>query len=123
MTNTQPFDYASHGKFIEKLKEDKTKLYLAWFFNNEFVASFNLVDIIAQKSADRGLFVNPLFQAKSIAKFIEKQVEYIARNNYSIDTLTAEVLKNNNKSFRYHISNGYKIIMEDQKYYYFSKQI
>lgn len=123
MTNTQPFNYASHCKFIEKLKEDKTKLYLAWFFNNEFVASFNLVDIIAQKSADRGLFVNPLFQAKCIAKFIEKQVEYIARNNYSIDTLTAEVLKNNNKSFRYHISNGYKIIMEDQKYYYFSKQI
>ena len=123
MTNTQPFDYASHCKFIEKLKKDKTKLYLAWFYNNQFVGSFNLVDIIEQKSADRGLFINPVFQAKCIAKIIEKQVEYIAKNNYSINTLTAEVLKFNNKSFRYHISNGYEIIKEDLNYYYFSKQI
>lgn len=123
MTNKQSFDYVSHCRFIEKLKEDKTKLYLAWFYNDEFVASFNLVDIIAQKSADRGLFVNPEFQAKNIAKYLEYEVEYIAENKYLINNLTAEVLKSNNKSYRYHISNGYEIINEDQKYYYLSKQI
>lgn len=123
MNNTQPIDYESHCVFIEKLKEDKFKLYLAWFYNDEFIASFNLVGIVEQKSADRGLFINPVFQAKNIAKCIDKQVEYIAKKKYSIKTLTAEVLKFNNRSFQYHLSVGYDLIKEDEKYYYFSKQI
>lgn len=123
MTNQQPFDFDSHSNFIKRLPLDSSKLYLAWFWDDEFVASFNLVDIVKCESASRGLFVNPRFQSMKITSHIEYQIECIAKNIYNLNTLHAEVLKSNYKSHNYHLRNGYNFVGEDLNYGYYRKQL
>lgn len=123
MSNAQAFGYDSHCTFIQKLKNDKSRIYLAWFLGDKFVASCSLSDIVYNKSANFGIFVNPLFHSMGIGSYLENQIELFAKENFQILFLKTEVLKTNNSSYHYNLSNGYILIDEDDLYYYFKKQL
>lgn len=121
MTNQQPFDFDSHCKFVSNLSNDSSKLYLAWFLDDQFVASCNLVDIKKFDSASFGIFINPLFHSIKIGSLLVHQMEYLAVVKFSLKRMVTEVLKDNHKSFRYNLSNGYILTNEDERFYYFEK--
>ena len=123
MTNPEPFSFESHQQFLHSLKGNTSKLYMALFFNDRFAASYDLVVIEPGTKAERGLFVNPEFQGMGLGEYLEKQMVAIARANYGVHRLLAEVLKSNPRSLHYHEAVGYRVVREDDTYYYLEKEV
>lgn len=122
MTNPDPFSFESHCTFVSGLKDDQTKLYYSFFEDGKFIGSYDFVGIIDGKQAERGLFVNPDYQGKRVATMMETFMDGIIVKR-GISRLTAEVLKANEKSYKYHIRVGYKVYKEDNKYFYLERYI
>lgn len=123
MSNPDKFSFDIHQKFIQGLKNNRNKVYYAFFFQGQFVASYDLIDIEYGDSANRGLFVNPLYQGMGIGEYIESQMIGMFINKYSLKILKADVLKNNLKSLKYHQSMGYSMINESDAFIYLEKQL
>lgn len=122
MTNPNPFSFESHQQYIQSLKNNDRKIYMAFFFNGNFVASFDLVNIQQGASAERGLFVHPAYQKMGIGEHIENCIVKMATSQ-GVHVLKADVLKNNLRSVRYHEAVGYQIIRQDDTFYYMEKKI
>lgn len=123
MTNPEPFSFESHQQFVQSLKGNTGKLYMALFLNDRFVSSYDLVGIEPGEKAERGLFVNPDFQGMGVGEFLERQMVAIAKTNYDVHRLLAEVLKSNPRSLHYHKAVGYHVVREDDTYYYMEKEV
>jgi len=122
MSNPCPFTFDSHKSFVNGLKNKTDKQYYAFFNGNEFIGSYDFVDIKNGESAERGLFVNPDYHGKGIASVMETLMDGLIRK-YNISYLNAEVLKTNRSSIKYHMKSGYILENEDGKYYYFKKYL
>lgn len=122
MRNTATFSYDGHKTFIEKLKKDSTKLYLAFFINNELVGSYDFIEIGIDSSAERGLFINPKYQGKGMAPVIERIMDIEAKK-HNVRYLMAEVLKTNVRSINYHKKIGYSVQSEDEKFIFLKRTI
>ncbi len=122
MTQPDSFSFESHLKFVESLKNNKTKLYYSIFKADELVGSYDFVDIKDGDSAEHGLYINPIFHNKGYGKTIEYLMDGYIRKR-GVHRLFAEVLKSNTSSYQYHLKVGYKIYKEDEKYYYFERYI
>lgn len=122
MTNPEPFSFESHCGFVSGLKDNQTKLYYSFFENGKFIGSYDFVGIVDGKEAERGLFVNPDYQGKHVATMMETYMDGVIVKR-GISRLTAEVLKTNEKSYKYHIRVGYKVYKEDNKYFYLERYI
>lgn len=122
MTNPEPFSFESHCGFVSGLKDNQTKLYYSFFENGIFIGSYDFVGIIDGKEAERGLFVNPDCQGMHVATMMETYMDGVIVKR-GIGRLTAEVLKTNEKSYKYHIRVGYKVYKEDNKYFYLERYI
>ena len=123
MTNNQPFDYETHKRFIQKLNNNTSKLYLAWFIDDLFIASFDMVDIIPLESAVIGTYINPLFNSMGIGSLVENHVVQLIRQKYHIKSLISTVLIDNIQSYNYCIKNGYEEITKDENFYYLKKLV
>lgn len=123
MSNTAPFSFEAHKQFVRSLQDQNTKTYIAFFCGQQFVASVDLVGIDCHNQAERGLFIHPDFQGMYLGKYVENHIETLAREQYHLHTLVAEVLKSNARSLAYHLAMGYAQISEDANYYYLEKQI
>lgn len=122
MINSEPFSFESHCVFVSRLKDSQTKLYYSFFENGKFIGSYDFVGIIDGKEAERGLFVNPDYQGSHVATMMETFMDGVIVKR-RINRLTAEVLKTNEKSYKYHIRVGYKVYKEDNKYFYLERYI
>lgn len=122
MTNPEPFSFELHCEFVSGLKDNQTKLYYSFFENGVFIGSYDFVGIIDGKEAERGLFVNPDYQGMHVATMMETYMDGVIVKR-GISRLTAEVLKTNEKSYKYHIRVGYKVYKEDNKYFYLERYI
>lgn len=122
MTNQSNFSYESHCGFVEGLKSNGKKQYYSFFDRGDFIGSYDFVNIKDGCSAERGLFVNPDYQGRNVAMMMELFMdgEIIKRG---VKTLLAEVLRSNERSLRYHRKMGYEVYKEDDKYYYFKREI
>lgn len=122
MTDKSEFSFESHCSFVKGLNGNDKKIYYSFFDNGKFVGSYDFVDIKDGCSAERGLFVNPDCQGRKIAMMMETFMdgEIIKRG---VKTLYAEVFKSNERSIKYHQKMGYDIYNEDNKYYYFKREI
>ncbi len=122
MNNPEPFSLESHLRFVKGLETRSDCEYYAVFDGDDFLASYDFVDIRDGETADRGLFTAPEHQGEGIASALEALMECgIIRRG--IHTLTANVLKRNEASFNYHLSQGYLVVDEDDKYYYLNKSL
>lgn len=123
MINNQPFDYEVHKEFIKRLDDDKSKLYLAWFMNDVFIASFDIVDIIPFESAVIGIYINPAYNSMGIGTLIESYVVQLIKQKYQIKSLISNVLIGNIQSYNYCVKNGYEQMNKDEHFYYLKKLI
>ena len=122
MTNPEPFDYDSHKAFINKLKTDPNKLFLAYFDGETLVGTINFVEIGIDSSAERGLFVNPICQGRGMAQVLEILSEREARKR-GVRYLVAKVKNDNPSSLAFHKKAGYKLMNTDNEYSYFKRNI
>lgn len=122
MTNPEPFSYKSHCSFIASLNENPSKIYYSFFDGEQFIGSYNFVGIVDGDFAERGLFVNPDYQGKHVANMMEYflEGEIVKRG---VKRLIAEVLKVNDRSYKYHLHVGYKVYKEDDKNFYLERFI
>lgn len=121
MTHSEPFLFDTHCHFIDQLKHNKTQLYYAYFLCDEFVASCNMVGM-NKSIAEKGVFVAPKYQGLGVGKYIEQDLQSIAKKK-EIHILKAKVLRENYKSYKFHIKNGYDVIGEDDIYIYLECKI
>lgn len=122
MTNPEPFSFEAHQNFVGGLKGNLSKIYFAFFDGDQFVGSYDFIGIEDGRSAEHGLYVNPAYQGKGIGLMMEWAMDgEIARRGVRI--LTAEVLLNNDASYRFHLRAGYSLVGEDDEYYTFERLI
>lgn len=122
MTQPDPFPFESHQKFVESLHNNTTKLYYAIFLEDKLIGSYDFISIQDCDSAEHGLYINPEFQGKGYGTIIESVMDGYIRAR-GVKRLFAEVLKSNPPSYHYHMSVGYKVYKEDNKYYYLDRYI
>lgn len=121
MTHPEPFSFDNHCRFIMHLKEEKARMYYAYFLGDEFVASYDIVGIDADMT-ERGLFVNPRYQRLGIGEYVEHDMQNFAKE-LKLHILKAKVLKDNETSYYFHLHMGYKMVCEDDRYYYLEYKI
>ncbi|MCR5325572.1 MAG: GNAT family N-acetyltransferase [Bacteroidales bacterium] len=122
MTNPEPFSFESHCAFVEGLKRHPDREYYAFFDGDELEGTYDFVDIIDGRSADRGLFVAPGRQHSGVGAAMERLMETrIARRGVRV--LTACVLKDNPASLAFHQSVGYCVESSDDRFYYLCKEL
>lgn len=120
MTNPEPFGFESHCAFVEGLKNHLDWEYYAFFDERGLAGTYDFVDIIDGRCADRGLFVVPGRQRSGVGAAMECLMETrIARRG--VRELTACVLKDNPASLDFHQSAGYKVEGSDERFYYLRK--
>lgn len=122
MTNPEPFSYESHRAFVRKLAEDPNKLFLAYFDGETLVGTISFVEIGIDSSAERGLFVNPVFQGRGMAQVLEKLSEREAQKR-GVCYLVAKVKNDNPSSLAFHKRAGYELMKTDEEYSYYKCNI
>ena len=121
MTNPEIISEESHFNFVERLKDNKDRLYFAIFDDSVLVGTYNLTRN-EDGSWERGLFANPITQGKGETKRWE--LKLLSRLPlYGIEVVTAKVKLNNVRSIRYHEKVGYKETIRDNEYIYFKLDI
>ncbi len=83
-----------------------------------FVGSINLHFDDAQ-SAERGIFLNPVYQGKGLSKQICKDFYKYFRDNHGLRFITTKVLKENLRSNALEHSLGAVKIAEDDEFLYY----
>lgn len=122
MLNSDPFSFESHCKFVKSLATNPTRLYFAMFDDDQFVGSFDYIDIKDGESAERGLFVHPAYFRQGIGNMMETFFEgFIVKRR--VHKIVAEVYKFNEASLKYHLKIGYKQYREDENLVYLEKTI
>ncbi len=124
MFNKEVFSFQSHLAFVEKLKDDKTKLYYAIFDEyDNFLGSINLHPINYQKKeADWGIYINPNYQKSGIGQILANCFfEYIFSFNI-IDRITAVVLDFNEQSTTFHKRVGFQCQKNENGQLFFIKE-
>lgn len=126
MASTEPFAFESHLSFVERLKTiyRDTDRYWAVFRGQRLVGGYSVVHIDNEThSADRGLFLDPLVQGGGLAARVEKLLDDTLRDEFGLKQLDAQVLISNTRSLNYHLKIGYKIVNQDDRFYYLSRQL
>lgn len=121
MKNDQPISWDNHCAFMQSLKTNDTKRYYAFFLGDQFLASFNFVDIKNDR-AEGGIYLNPVFEGMGLASLIENTLVKRAVEQ-GIHHITSEVRKDNNASIQYLLRNGYHIYSQNEVFVFFEKII
>lgn len=122
MTQPEAFPFESHQRFVESLKDNHSKLYYAIFLGDDLVGSYDFNGIKDGDSAEHGLYINPAYNGRGYGTIIESVMDSYIRER-DVHRILAEVLKNNQQSYHYHLKVGYKVYQEDAKYYYLDRFI
>lgn len=121
MFNPEPFSWEEHSRFVASLAQRQDKLYIAFFDDEQLVASYDLIDI-HDTQAECGLYLHPDYEGKGIASMIEERMEEIAKAK-GIHVLTSQVLNNNTASLAFFTRNGFCAQAKDYSVTQFVKQI
>jgi RimJ/RimL family protein N-acetyltransferase len=119
MTHSEMFSFEDHLKFVDTLRHTDSKIYWAICEDNIFLLSISLHPIDwDERWGEWGIYINPQYKGKGIAKKAGKLFcSYIAQNT-SLDIIKAKVKLNNLQSIRFHHAVGFATIYEDDAYIY-----
>ncbi len=111
----------SHLKFVESLRCNMNRLYLAVYHKGVLTGTFNLT-----KEADgvweRGILASPTTQGSGeTAQWEQQIIDSLPKEQFQ--TLTAKVKHNNARSLRYHQKMGYIETHRDNEHIYFKKEL
>lgn len=118
MVNQDIIPFDSHCKFVKSLQNNHNTLYYSVLSRGGFVGSLNLHFDDAE-SAERGIFLNPLYQGKGFSKQICKDFYKYFRDNHGLRFIITKVLKENLRSNALEHSLGAVRIAEDDVFFYY----
>lgn len=87
-------------------------------YRGVFVGSINL-HFDDSSTAERGIYLNPVYQGKGLSKHICKDFYKYFRDNHGLRFITTKVLKNNVSSNSLERSLGAERVKEDDKFFYY----
>jgi RimJ/RimL family protein N-acetyltransferase len=119
MVNSEIFSFEEHLKFVDTLRHAKNKIYWAICEENTFLLSISLHPINwSEQWGEWGIYINPQYKGKGIAKRISKLFfSYIAQNT-SLEIIKAKIKLNNIHSIHFHHTVGFISTYEDDSYIY-----
>jgi RimJ/RimL family protein N-acetyltransferase len=117
MVNTEIFSYESHLAFVDSLINNDNKIYWAIYKNSVFYSSINFHPLAwTEKWAEWGIFINPLFEGKGMARKISCLfLDHIAKHT-PLKQIKAKIKICNSKSIHFHHRVGFNDIGEDNLY-------
>ena len=121
MKNNQPITWANHSVFMQSLKTNDAKRYYAFFLGDQFMASYDIVDI-HDAEAECGLYLNAEYEGRGLASMVQTVMEQKARE-MGIHLLRSEVLPHNAASLRFFTRNGFTETHRDSEMVYLEKKI
>ena len=122
MVNPSLIPLESHNRFVENLKFKENTHYFVVMKNSEFIGSVN-IHIENSSSAERGIYLNPKYQGMGLSKLICIELYQYLRDNCRIQLITTKVFKDNKSSNALEHSLGAFLEHEDEKFYYYSKDL
>lgn len=109
------FSFKEHLHFIKNLKKDQSKKYFLVFQNKESIGVIDFININAI-SCEFGLYARPNLKGKG--QILMDEIKKYAFEILKVQTLKAEVLKDNHKALRLYQKNHFIINDENAKSYY-----
>ncbi|WP_139453486.1 UDP-4-amino-4,6-dideoxy-N-acetyl-beta-L-altrosamine N-acetyltransferase [Campylobacter armoricus] len=112
---TQNISLKEHLHFLTNLKSDKTKKYFLVYDDKDTIGVIDFINI-TQTSCEFGLYGIK----KGVGKILMQEIKNYAFNVLNIQTLNACVFKENTKALNLYLKSNFKIIKEDDKFYFVS---
>ncbi|EAH6869416.1 UDP-4-amino-4,6-dideoxy-N-acetyl-beta-L-altrosamine N-acetyltransferase [Campylobacter lari] len=110
---TKNINYKNHLIFLKELNKSKSKKYFLLIKNNEKLGVIYFNNII-NLSCEFGLYGIK----KGIGELLMQEVKNYAFNILKVQTLNACVFKENTKALNLYLKHGFKIIKEDNNFYF-----
>ncbi len=121
MVNQEPIAEADHFRFVEQLKGNPDRVYLAIYQDGTLVGTLNLTKE-AEGVWERGILASPETQGKgSTAQWEQQIIDGLPKEQFKM--LTAKVKHANQRSLRYHEKMGYVETHRDDENIYFKKEL
>lgn len=121
MKNDQLIPWENHCAFMHNLKTNDTKRYYAFFLGDQFLASYDIINIHGDE-AECGLYLNADYEGRGLASMVQTRMEQKARE-VGIHLLRSEVLPNNTASLRFFTRNAFVETKRDSELVYLEKKI
>lgn len=121
MEHSKLISWSSHLAFVRSLSNKYRKVYFAVYREGILVGSVNY-EFVSLTQVERGIFILPSFWGKGDGVRIECALFEILRGK-GVGTVTAKVLKSNERSLKFHCKLGYELSSCDEKYNYLIKQL
>lgn len=118
MTNDQPISFESHQNFIRQLCNLDNASYYSVLLNGAFIGSINF-HFEEGYVAERGIYLNPDFIGKGLAKKLCHEIYAYFRDKRGIRHVKTKVKKENINSNALEASLGAVISSEDDDYNYY----
>lgn len=118
MTNDKPISYESHQNFVHQLNSVDNRLYFCVLQGGVLLGSinFHFENTIV---AERGIYLNPEYIGKGLAKKICKELYSYFRDKKGLRQIKTKVKKENVSSNALEASLGAELIDEDDDYFYY----
>ena len=117
MVNPEVISESDHFRFVDSLRHNENRIYLAVFRNDTLVGTYNLTNE-GNGIWDRGIIANPLTQGKGETEKWERLI-LKSLEQYNIATISAKVKHDNIRSIRYHEKLGFQEQSRDNEYIYY----
>lgn len=109
MYNQEDITEEQHLNFLETLITDNTKHYFLVKKTDTIMGSVNFVKIdYLEKTADFGLYANPLEGITGAGRMLEEAAVYYARDKLKLAALNLEVFANNKRAISFYNNIGFK---------------
>lgn len=121
MVNPEVISEENHFQFVERLKGNPDRLYLAIYRDGLLVGTYNLTKE-EEGVWERGIIANPNTKIKGeTAKWERKILADLPQKG--IKAVTAKVKQDNPRSIKYHEKLGYQEQSHDNEYIYYILQL
>ena len=117
MTNSDPFSYKEHLKFIENLRKRTDRIFWAVLFQDKIVGSYCLNPYNSiEKKGEMGKFLFVEYWGRGLGKIATKEFLDYVLNNHIVNEIEIRTLIENKKNQHINEINGFKIYGQDDKY-------
>lgn len=121
MVNPDVISEEDHLRFVDNLKKNTDKIYLAIFKKECLIGTYNLTNE-GHGIWERGIIANPVCHEKGETEKWERQI-LSGLSEYDIKIVSAKVKLINQRSIKYHEKLGYKEQSRDGEYIYYNLEL
>lgn len=118
MTNQDDISLDTHLRFINGLKNCKTKLYYACFYNDKMIGSFCLNPFSEGQSGEIGSYLFPQWQGQGIGLKAKSEFCQFFLAGAIVDCIFAKTRLNNYKNIHVNEKIGFKKYDSNDEYIY-----